>query len=154
MIISREAVPPYERPALSKGFLAKEKPARFACLLRYVVVMTSRLPGFLTPAAEGGVRQDETWYRDHGIEFLPNTEVTAINEQDRSVETNTGKTFQYTKLIVATGAEVIALWLALESTPAKAIRVDFKDKDGEVFYLRDLKDAELLVEVAVDSSLP
>ncbi|KAF3790996.1 Monodehydroascorbate reductase 5 [Nymphaea thermarum] len=55
-IVSKEAFAPYERPALTKGYLfpLDKKPAR--------------LPGFHTCVGSGGERQTPEWYKDHGIE--------------------------------------------------------------------------------------
>ncbi|KAI3995096.1 hypothetical protein MKX01_031898, partial [Papaver californicum] len=47
-IISKEAVAPYERPALSKAYLFPESPAR--------------LPGFHVCVGSGGERQLPEWY--------------------------------------------------------------------------------------------
>ncbi|KAL5995719.1 Monodehydroascorbate reductase, chloroplastic/mitochondrial [Asimina triloba] len=55
-IVSKESVAPYERPALTKGYLfpLDKKPAR--------------LPGFHTCVGSGGERQTPEWYKEHGIE--------------------------------------------------------------------------------------
>eukprot|EP00042_Codosiga_hollandica_P049970 m.588573 g.588573 ORF g.588573 m.588573 type:complete len:233 (-) comp58000_c0_seq20:1285-1983(-) len=48
LLVSAEQVLPYERPALSKGFLSKESPAR--------------LPGFHTCVGSGGERMAPDWF--------------------------------------------------------------------------------------------
>jgi len=80
-MIGEEAVPPYQRPPLSKGYLLGD-------------MVLERL--FLRPAA---------WYGDHNVTLLTNTDVTEINAAQRSVTLSNGETLRYDKLALATGAE-------------------------------------------------
>ncbi|KAA8522449.1 hypothetical protein F0562_013190 [Nyssa sinensis] len=59
-----QAYAPYERPALTKGYLfpLDKKPAR--------------LPGFHTCVGSGGERQTPDWYKEQGIEMLYEDPVT------------------------------------------------------------------------------
>ncbi|EDQ89596.1 uncharacterized protein MONBRDRAFT_32264 [Monosiga brevicollis MX1] len=117
-IVSREAVLPYERPALSKGFLNKTQPAR--------------LPGFHTSVGDGGDRQDAEWYKTHNIDFLGKSNVTQVDVQDRALTLEGGQRLTYDKLIVATGAD--------------PIRPNLGDRPGDIHYFRSIVDAENLVE--------
>ncbi|CAL5202903.1 unnamed protein product [Lathyrus oleraceus] len=60
-IISKEAVAPYERPALSKAYLFPEYPAR--------------PPGFHTCVGSGGERFLPEWYNEKGIQLYLNTKI-------------------------------------------------------------------------------
>jgi 3-phenylpropionate/trans-cinnamate dioxygenase ferredoxin reductase subunit len=71
---------PYERPPLSKEYLAgKKSPADFT----------------VQPAA---------WYRDHDIDLRLGTEVTAIDPHKHAVTLPDGEAVSYDKLLLATGS--------------------------------------------------
>lgn len=121
-IISKEAVAPYERPALSKGYLFPQSPAR--------------LPGFHTSVGGGGSRQAPEWYSENGIDLLLNTTVTSVDVSAKTLTTSDSEVIGFTNLIVATGANTIKL--SDFGTPGA-------DAKG-IFYLRDLADADALYE--------
>src|SRR5690606_13988795 len=77
----RESEPPYERPPLSKEYLAREK----AFDRLYI-----RPPGF---------------WADKGIDLRLDTEVTAIDPDARQATLNSGETIAYSCLIWATGGD-------------------------------------------------
>ncbi|XP_020114899.1 monodehydroascorbate reductase 5, mitochondrial [Ananas comosus] len=120
-IVSKEAVAPYERPALTKGYLfpPDKKPAR--------------LPGFHTCVGSSGERQTPEWYTEHGIEVLYQDPVVAFDGQKQTVTTTSGKILKYGSLIVSTGCEAAR----------------FPEKIGGnlpgVHYIRDVADADSLV---------
>lgn len=89
-VIGEEPVPPYERPALTKGVLFPSSPAR--------------LPGFHTCVGEGAERQDKAWYETNGIATLFGERVTAADLAARQLETSEGRKVTYDTLVVATGA--------------------------------------------------
>ncbi|MEV0673794.1 FAD-dependent oxidoreductase [Mycobacterium sp. NPDC050441] len=71
---------PYERPPLSKEYLAGKK----------------KLDDFtVDPAA---------WYRDHNIDLRLGTEVSAVNAADHELTLPDGTTVGYDKLLLATGS--------------------------------------------------
>jgi 3-phenylpropionate/trans-cinnamate dioxygenase ferredoxin reductase subunit len=72
---------PYERPPLSKEYLAGKK----------------ELAEF-TPASSA-------WYRDHHIELQLGTEVAAIDRAAHTVSLPDGSTARYDKLLLATGSQ-------------------------------------------------
>ena len=72
-IVAAENVLPYERPALTKGFLHKEGPPR--------------LPGFHTCVGGGGERQTQEWYDANGVEVLLNTRVCAADLPKKTITT-------------------------------------------------------------------
>ncbi|KAI8533682.1 hypothetical protein RHMOL_Rhmol10G0027900 [Rhododendron molle] len=122
-IISEESVVPYERPALSKGFLLPEAPAR--------------LPSFHTCVGANEERLTPKWYKEHGIEVVLGTWVKSADVKRKTLLTATGETISYKFLIIATGARALKLEeFGLTGSDA-----------GNVCYLRDLADATRLVDV-------
>ncbi|XP_057983919.1 monodehydroascorbate reductase 4, peroxisomal [Malania oleifera] len=122
-IISEESVVPYERPALSKGFLLPEAPAR--------------LPSFHTCVGANEERLTPKWYKEHGIELVLGTRVMSADVRRKTLLTATGETISYEILIVATGARA----LKLEEFGARGSNAE------NVCYLRDVADATRLVSV-------
>ncbi|KAJ8423027.1 hypothetical protein Cgig2_016505 [Carnegiea gigantea] len=120
-IISKEAVAPYERPALSKGYLFPESAAR--------------LPGFHVCVGSGGERLLPEWYKEKGIELILSTEIVKADLSSKSLRSAAGEAFKYDILIIATGSTVLKL-------------SDFgvKDDAKNIFYLREINDADKLVE--------
>ncbi|XP_042477005.1 monodehydroascorbate reductase 3, cytosolic-like [Macadamia integrifolia] len=122
-IISKEAVAPYERPALSKAYLF---PQGFA-----------RLPGFHVCVGSGGERLLPEWYTEKGIELILSTEIVKADLASKTLTSAAGATFKYDILIIATGSSVIKL-------------SDFGTQGADaknIFYLREIDDADKLVEV-------
>ncbi|OAY29497.1 monodehydroascorbate reductase 4, peroxisomal [Manihot esculenta] len=122
-IISEEPVPPYERPALSKGCLLPETPAR--------------LPSFHTCVGANEERLTPKWYKEHGIELVLGTRVKSADVKRKTLLTAAGETISYKILIIATGAQA----LKLEEFGVSGSNAE------NVCYLRDLADAERLVNV-------
>ncbi|KAL7160029.1 hypothetical protein ABFS83_01G067400 [Erythranthe nasuta] len=120
-IVSKEAYAPYERPALTKGYLFPhdKKPAR--------------LPGFHTCVGSGGERQTPDWYKEKGIEMLHEDPVSDIDIEKQTLKTSSGKLLKFGSLIIATGC-----------TASR-----FPDKIGGnlsgVHYVRDVADANSLI---------
>ncbi|KAF8729720.1 hypothetical protein HU200_017680 [Digitaria exilis] len=124
-IISDEAVAPYERPALSKGYLLPE------------VAGGARLPAFHTCVGANDQLLTESWYKEHGIELILGTKVISADVLRKALLTSTGETISYKTLIVATGARA----LMLEEFGGNG-------SDAEnVCYLRNIVDADKLVHV-------
>ena len=125
-IVTAEHVVAYERPALSKGFLFPEKPAR--------------LPGFHTCVGLGFDRQDPGWYADRGIEYLTGTDVVSVEVASKTLTLKSGEEVRYERLVVATGAR-----------PARL--TEFGVPGAEltgIHYLRNVVDAEALVSAIED----
>ncbi|XP_022855771.1 monodehydroascorbate reductase 4, peroxisomal-like [Olea europaea var. sylvestris] len=127
-IISEESVAPYERPALSKGYLLPKDPVR--------------LPSFHCCVGTNEENLTPNWYKEHGIELILNTQVKSADVKSKTLLTSTGETISYKILIVATGARP----LKLEETGVSG------SDAANVCYLRDLADAERLVNVMQSSS--
>ncbi|XP_047969155.1 monodehydroascorbate reductase 4, peroxisomal isoform X1 [Salvia hispanica] len=132
-IISEEPVAPYERPALSKGYLLPEAPAR--------------LPSFHCCVGTNGERLAPKWYNENGIELILGTRVKSADVRRKTLLTATGETISYKYLIVATGARVLKLFcfyiLALKLEEFGVNTLDAPN----VCYLRDVADADRLVDV-------
>ncbi|XP_024522311.1 monodehydroascorbate reductase 3, cytosolic-like isoform X2 [Selaginella moellendorffii] len=116
-ILSKEAVAPYERPALSKGYLFPRDAAR--------------LPDFHVCVGSGGEQQDFKWYAQRGIDLILNTEVVKADLAAKALTTSEGHVYNYDILVVATGSTVIKL--------------PHSDAAG-IHYLRGIDEAEALVE--------
>jgi NADPH-dependent 2,4-dienoyl-CoA reductase/sulfur reductase-like enzyme len=78
VLISRDATLPYHRPPLSKRFLRGE-------------------------TDEEPLVEDQTFYDNHGVEVMLETEVSSIDTRERSVELGDDR-FGYAKLLLASGA--------------------------------------------------
>ncbi|KAG2682933.1 hypothetical protein I3843_10G007400 [Carya illinoinensis] len=122
-IISKEAVAPYERPTLSKGYLFPESPPR--------------LPGFHVCVGSGGERLLPEWYKEKGIELILSTEIVKADLAAKTLISSSGETFKYQILVIATGSTVVRL------TDFRVPGADAKN----IFYLREIDDADKLVEV-------
>ncbi|CAA7405376.1 unnamed protein product [Spirodela intermedia] len=121
-IISKEAVAPYERPALSKAYLFPQGSAR--------------LPGFHVCVGSGGERLLPEWYTEKGIELILSTEIVKADLASKALVSSSGEIFKYDTLIIATGSTVIKLSdFGVKGADAKGI-----------FYLREIDDADQLVE--------
>lgn len=92
LILSNEPHVPYERPALSKGFLAPVSPARL-----------SGSSGFYTCLGAGGPACTPTWYEERGIHVALDTQVKTLDPERKVVRTEANVEFSYTRLILATG---------------------------------------------------
>ncbi len=79
-LLSRDAVLPYHRPPLSKGYLRGEQ------------------------ESEEVFVESEDFYREQGVEVLLETGVVRIGVEEHQLETAAGETFGYGKLVLATGA--------------------------------------------------
>uniref|UniRef100_A0A5B6ZP07 monodehydroascorbate reductase (NADH) n=1 Tax=Davidia involucrata TaxID=16924 RepID=A0A5B6ZP07_DAVIN len=121
-IISKEAVAPYERPALSKAYLFPEGAAR--------------LPGFHVCVGSGGERLLAEWYTEKGISLFLSTEIVKADLASKTLISAAGETFKYHILIIATGSSVIRL------TDFGVQGADSKN----IFYLREIDDADKLIE--------
>ncbi|TKW41155.1 hypothetical protein SEVIR_1G295300v4 [Setaria viridis] len=122
-IISEEAVAPYERPALSKGYLLPEGGAR--------------LPAFHTCVGANDQLLTAEWYREHGIELILGTKVISADVRRKTLVTSIEETINYKTLIVATGARASKL---------EEFGVSGSDAEN-VCYLRNIVDADKLVRV-------
>ncbi|KAF5746870.1 monodehydroascorbate reductase cytoplasmic isoform 2 [Tripterygium wilfordii] len=122
-IISEEPVAPYERPALSKGYLLPEDPPR--------------LPSFHTCVGAGEEKLTPKWYKEHGIELVLGTRVKSADVRRMTLLTVAGETISYKTLIIATGARALKL---------EEFGVHGSDAEN-VCYLRDLADATRIVDV-------
>jgi NADPH-dependent 2,4-dienoyl-CoA reductase/sulfur reductase-like enzyme len=79
-ILSSDNSVPYERPPLSKGFLAGKD-------------------------TEEGIRiNPEDFYRTHGIELKLGSEITAVDANGKRLSLANGGNCEFSKLVVATGA--------------------------------------------------
>ena len=107
VMIGDEPFAPYQRPPLSKKFLAGE-------------LELERLHF-----------KPEHFYRDHDIELLLKTRVTAIHPDSQQLELDTGRTLAYDKLLLATGSRV------------RKLTIPGSDLAG-IHYLRNIADVQAI----------
>ena len=86
-IVTAEHAPPYERPPLSKGFLAGRE------------------------AASDLQISDAAFYREHGIAVFPNFPVGKVDFRRRRLHCISGKVIDFDQLLIATGSAVRRLSL-------------------------------------------
>jgi NADPH-dependent 2,4-dienoyl-CoA reductase/sulfur reductase-like enzyme/nitrite reductase/ring-hydroxylating ferredoxin subunit len=84
-MFSADASAPYDRPNLSKDYLAGAAPAEWIPL------------------------QAPEFYRDHGIELHLGCDIASVDAQARRLHAATGEAFEYDALLFATGSEPRAL---------------------------------------------
>ena len=106
-IVSSDGTLPYERPPLSKGYLAGEQD------LKSIQI------------------NDEAFYENHGIEVRLNTPVREVDLKNRTLETASGETLSFKKLVIATGA--YARYFP-----------DLQQIPKGLFYLRSVADSSLI----------
>ncbi|MCV7192659.1 NAD(P)/FAD-dependent oxidoreductase [Mycolicibacterium brumae] len=80
LLLDAEERLPYERPPLSKEFLAGKK------------------------SLEDFTVHDAAWFRDHNIALRPGAEVTGIDRDNHAVTLPDGESVSYDKLLLATGS--------------------------------------------------
>ncbi|KAM3341374.1 hypothetical protein P3S68_029009 [Capsicum galapagoense] len=121
-IISKEAVAPYERPALSKAYLFPEGAAR--------------LPGFHVCVGSGGEKQLPEWYAEKDISLILSTYIVKADLASKTLVSAAGESFKYEKLVIATGSTVLKLSdFGVQGADSK-----------NIFYLREINDADKIVE--------
>jgi NADPH-dependent 2,4-dienoyl-CoA reductase/sulfur reductase-like enzyme len=111
-VLSKEGYRPIDRTKLSKALLADLSKAAW------------RQPDF---------------YKDASIDIVE-AEVSGVDFSSKTVSTKSGKTYDYTKLVLATGGT--PRWLPLEG---------LKGDLGNVFILRALPDAQNIVKAVGDN---
>jgi len=79
VVVTEERRRPYERPPLSKGYLAGEEPSRAVYPL------------------------DAAWYRDHDVDVRVGVRATALDPGSRTLATDAGE-LAWDRLLLATGA--------------------------------------------------
>ncbi|WP_431949364.1 NAD(P)/FAD-dependent oxidoreductase [Nocardia lijiangensis] len=109
-LVGAEEHLPYERPPLSKEHLFGKK----------------QLADFTVDPAQ--------WYRDHHVELLLGTTVTAIDREAKTITLPDDSTLPYDKLALATG-----------STP-RTVPLPGADAPN-VYTLRDIEDSDTLIEL-------
>ncbi|MFF0607659.1 NAD(P)/FAD-dependent oxidoreductase [Nocardia tengchongensis] len=107
-LVSAEEHLPYERPPLSKEHLLGKK----------------ALADFTVDPSQ--------WYRDHHIEMMPGTTVTAVDRSTKTVALPDGTTLPYDKLALATGSR------------PRLLRMPGADAAG-VHVLRTIEDSDALL---------
>jgi apoptosis-inducing factor 3 len=111
VMLSNDAAAPVDRPNLSKDFLAGQAPEEWVPL------------------------RPDSFYADQGIELRIKTDVTGIDARSREISLSDGSRIPYDRLLLATGAEPIRLW------------VPTSDR-APVYTLRSLADCRAIIKRA------
>ena len=94
VIVGEEAFPPYQRPPLSKQYLAGEMPLERVLL------------------------RPESFYQDKGIDLKLNQRVRQIDRTGKRIKLESGESLAYDKLLLATGGRARKLPLPGSDHPA------------------------------------
>jgi apoptosis-inducing factor 3 len=114
VMVGADPAGPVDRPNLSKDYLAGSAPEEWIPL------------------------RPDVWFAEHGIELMLGARVVAIDPQKRSVTVENGRSWEYDRLLLATGAEPIKLGIGGAESP-------------RVHYLRSLDDSRQIVAAAKDA---
>lgn len=112
-ILSADDSPPYDRPNLSKDYLAG----------------TARDEWMPLRPAE--------YYSDRRIELALNTRVTALDVRQKRLQTENGRSYDFDRLLLATGAD--------------PVRLPIPGAQSQVFYLRTFADSRVLAARAASA---
>jgi NADPH-dependent 2,4-dienoyl-CoA reductase/sulfur reductase-like enzyme len=107
-MISADSAPPCDRPNLSKDFLAGSAPEDWIPL------------------------RPPEWYSKQNIDLVLNSRATSLDTKQKKISTEDGKTYEYSALLLATGADPVKLPLE-GSTPS------------QILYLRSFADSKAIV---------
>lgn len=111
MMLSSEDAPPVDRPNLSKDYLAGA---------------ASECSAYVRPAS---------FYKEAAIDLRLNTEVLALDTRSHELTVSNGERLAYDRLLLATGAEPVRLW------------IPGADK-SDVLSLRSLADCKKIIDGA------
>ena len=116
-MLSSDASVPYDRPNLSKNYLAGNAPEEWIPL------------------------RDSAFYREHDIELELGAEVTTIDTKNRQVELADGSRHGYDALLLATGAEPVRLAIPGAELPHVRVLRSWDDSRALIAKLQDTKRA-------------
>jgi NADPH-dependent 2,4-dienoyl-CoA reductase/sulfur reductase-like enzyme/nitrite reductase/ring-hydroxylating ferredoxin subunit len=119
-MLSADESPPYDRPNLSKGYLAGSAPEDWIPL------------------------RSAEFYREHDIDLQLDVRVAAIDTASRQVETAGGARHGYDALLLATGAEPVRLALPGGDLPHVHYLRTFADSRALVAGARSAKQAVVI----------
>jgi len=111
VMVGADPAGPVDRPNLSKDYLAGSAPEEWIPL------------------------RPTEWFAEHGIELVTGARVVAIDAQKRTVTAENGRSWEYDRLLLATGAEPKKLGIGGAESP-------------RVHYLRTLDDSRQLIAAA------
>ena len=111
-LIGSEHQPPYDRPPLSKAVLLGKKTPE-SCLFR-----------------------QREWYQEQNIDLLLERRVSLIDRASRKVLLDDGESFDYERLLIATGAELNALQIPGVDLPGVSPLRTTDDSARVASYLR------------------
>jgi NADPH-dependent 2,4-dienoyl-CoA reductase/sulfur reductase-like enzyme/nitrite reductase/ring-hydroxylating ferredoxin subunit len=119
-MVSEDVDAPYDRPNLSKDFLAGNAPDEWMPL------------------------KSEGFYRENNIDLQLGTVVTGIDVEARRILTADGRSFSFDRLLVATGAEPVRLPIPGADQPHVLILRSFADSRAIVERAKTARSAVVL----------
>jgi len=121
-VIGKENYLPYERPALSKGYLIK---GGFP------------VENFATCAGRGWDKADKAWYDERGMKFHLGSTVDSVDVKTKTVSLSDGSQLRASQfLVLATGSR---------PTTFADFKIDTSAVKSGIHYLRDVDDADGLI---------
>lgn len=111
VMLSSDDAPPVDRPSLSKDYLAG------------------------TASEDSAYLRTAAFYSENSIDLRLNTEVAALDTRSHEITVSTGERIAYDRLLLATGAEPVRLW------------IPGADQSG-VLSLRSLADSRKIIDGA------
>ncbi len=125
-MISADESAPYDRPNLSKEFLAGHAPEEWIPL------------------------RSPEYYAEQKIDLVLNSKVTSLDAANRRIQTGDGRTYEFGALLLATGAEPVRLTVpgASDSHPST---LTTGVPTPQVFYLRTFADSRAIIEKAASA---
>lgn len=119
-IISKEPVPPFERPELTKVYIDLE--------------VNPTLANIYVCAGTGEAKQYPNWYKEKGIDLIVGTEIVKADLASKTLVSDDGKIYKYQTLLIATG-----------STNIRLSEIGVQEADVKnIFYLREIEDSDEL----------
>ncbi|SFS17358.1 3-phenylpropionate/trans-cinnamate dioxygenase ferredoxin reductase subunit [Microbacterium sp. cf046] len=112
-IIADEVHPPYQRPPLSKGYLAGKE------------------------GSDKVILRPREWYVDHGIDLRTSTEAVGLDPADHAVTLADGGLLRYDSVLLATGSSPRSLPIAGAELPGVRTLRRLDDSDELAAQLRE-----------------
>lgn len=120
ILISKEDAAPYDRPNVSKDYLAGDADKSWMPL------------------------RGDTFYKDFGIELLLNKNVTGVSPKDKKVSFADGGNVSYDKLLIATGGEPRKIGIPGENLKNVFTLRSFEDSNRIINAAGDAKKAVII----------
>ena len=112
-IVADEAHPPYQRPPLSKGYLAGKE------------------------SLDAVILHPREWYAEHGIDLRTSTQAVGLDPREHELRLADGAVLRYDSVVIATGSSPRTLPMEGADLPGVATLRRLDDSDDLAAQLRD-----------------